>query len=170
MENNPIIIEHETSELYRVYKGVKSKVDVLKDSYVDLAKKVNEVAEVYATEKTKLTEVVAFISSEKLAWASEKANGEKIIELKTAELDSALKIKEETDKKLQEIQDLVEKEIEVRNETRQLELKVKADQDIVNSDKRAVEIEREALVKYEKEIENKEKAFKDKIINLVKEL
>lgn len=168
--DNPILIEHETSELYRVYKDVKSKVDVLKDSYVDLAKKVNEVAEVYETEKTKLSEVVSFISSEKLAWASEKADGQRIIELKTAELDNALKIKEETDKKLQEIQSLVEKEVEVRNEARQLELKVKADKDLLSSQKRALEIEREALVKYEKEIENKEKEFKDKIINLVKEL
>jgi predicted nucleic acid-binding Zn-ribbon protein len=167
MENNSIIIEHETNELYKVYKDVKAKTENLKSDYVDLSKKVENIRELYKTEKSKLDTLLKQVSDEKVAWATEKDGEKRKIEEKNTELDNALKVKAETDKKLNEIQVLLQKEVEVREETRRLDLKVKADKTALDAEREKFEQEKKSLEKSVSDHETNKKDFKEKITNLI---
>lgn len=167
MENNPILIEHETNELYRVYKDVKAKVESVKTSYVDLCKKNDEAEALFAQHKLKLTEILSEISGQKLAWATEKAREMKKIEDKISELDNALQVKKELNEKQREIDGKIEKNTDILNETRRLELFLKEERTEFDIEKKLVAAEKKNLSVYETSIKDKEEAFKEKLTKLI---
>ncbi len=167
MEDNPIIIENETNKMYTVYKDVKSKTDNAKYAYVDLTTKISALDELYKQKKTELDTITAHISSEKLAWATEKAEEWRKISDRNAELDNALKLKAELNTQQEEIRKSTQEGIDARNETRQIELSNKTTELGFENREKEIADQLKAVKTAEVKQKNKEKEFSEKLIKLV---
>ncbi len=168
MENNPILIENETNKLYEIYKDVRAKTESAKNAYVDLTGKIENLNELYKQKKTELDTIISHISSERLAWATEKAEELRKIEDKKSELDNALKLKVELNTQQEEIRKSTELGIQARNEQRELELKNKNTFLEIESEHKKIELEKKEIKKLESELEKKKLDFKSDLIKLIK--
>lgn len=167
MENNSILIEHETNELYRVYKDVAFKTENAKTAYIDLTKKNIVIEELYKKSKTELDTLLRQIADEKISWAQEKAEEWRKIDEKNFALDNALKLKSELNIQQEEIRVSTEKGIQARDEARTLELNIKNNVIALDAEKEAIKKKEESINNLMKKHENNKKDFKEKIIKLI---
>ena len=139
----------------------------------DLAKLKAETAEVlairdkaraeYEDKQKDLTDIINRISEEKLEWANHRHAELAEIDEKKGEVKKILDTREALVLKEKELKEIEVKNTAIRNETRQLELKIDNEKKQIMAEKREIELIKLSVDKKEKELEDSKKVFKQKV-------
>ena len=163
-------IEKEITDSKRELKIVVSQLN-------DTKKETNDLINLKERNKTLIDEQNAYlktvmndISQLKLEWAQEKNKELEDLENKNKEVEEILNRKADLDKQEKAIKDLFQKNTDIINENRRLELKLVDDNTALNIKEREIEDKKTAF-EYEKK-KNSEKIdeIKLKAIEIIKEI
>lgn len=160
--------ENDTFALKREYKYALENLSNVKKELSDAISLKETVAEQIEKSQEELTSVKNQISQEKLDWASHRHSELQEIENKRSEAENVLKRKAELNEQEEKIRQDIEKNTQVLNENRRLELVLKEkEQELVV---KAKEIEKEKTTVVTEAKTNKENMakFKESIIKLIK--
>lgn len=150
-------LENEITILRRELKNILSQTTGAKNEYNSIVSLIDNNKKQLEEQKEYLLVVQNDISKAKLDWVQEKNKELKDLEEKNSQANNILKRKAELNKQEEDIRKIEASDIEVRNETRRLELKLE-------QDKLDLENIKKEITKEKKEIEKeKVKLSKDKI-------
>lgn len=160
-------IEGEILSLKKEHKHMLSVVDNLKKEVTVLLQAKERSEKAISDNKAYLTEVLNDISDAKLKWVTQKDKEMEEIALMKKEAQKVLDRITEVDTKLSEDKVILQKNTDILNEKRRLELKMKQDKTIFETEKRALEKEKEDFSNDKATFETTKVEFKEKLKSLV---
>lgn len=164
-----LILEKQILDKKREYKLVLSQVEDAKREYNSIMGAIDRNTKVLDEQKAVLKETTEEISLLRLNWATEKADEWDKIERKLSEAENVLKRKAELNTQEQTLRDIEQKNTDILNETRRLELKVRDDIVMAENEKNRAKTFLTEAEKIAKEAEKERELFKEKISNLLKD-
>lgn len=162
-------LEGEILILKREFKYASENLARVTTDTQDVINTKDRVTKEIDERNKELTKVLNDISSEKLTWALEKQAQMEKIEEKEKKADEILKKEAGFVEKEVTIKKIEEKNTDVLNETRRLELKVADDMLLVKNKEKEVEASKKEIENDRKELEKKQGAFKERVLKVLKE-
>lgn len=162
-------IESEVLAIKRELKYATDSLSRVKTDTQDIINTKERVTKEIGERNKELVEVLNDISNAKLTWALERQEQMDSLSQKHKEADEIIKTKSEIAVTLSEIKKVEEKNTDILNETRRLELKVKNDELLLKNREKELENGQKALEKREKTLENDKKEFKNKVLKVLEE-
>jgi len=163
-------IETETSLLKREYKHALDNLTRVKSDTNDIIALRDKVTIEIHQRNGELNEILLEISNAKLKWMAEKQSQLDELNDKNAQADNIIKRKAELNEQEEELRKIEADDVEIRNETRRLELKVQAEKDSIDTEKRQLEEDEKELNKREEKLSNDIKDFKKKVSDVLIEV
>lgn len=165
-----IKIESDTFALQRDYKYALANMAKIKAEAAIIIATKEKVTKEVEEKQSELTEVLNQIAQEKNDWAQFR-HGELIeLENKQSEANNVLKRKKELNEQEEALRQIEASDIEVRNETRQLEFRIE-------QEKTAIEVRENQIKNKEEEVKHREqkllkesKDFKEKVAKVLEEV
>lgn len=163
-------LENETSLAKREHKQTLEKLSQIKGDVTDLMTLRDKITREIEERNAELTRVQLEINEEKLNWIGEKQGQIQELNNKFAEADTIIKRKAELNEQEEKIRKIEANDIEIRNETARLKLEVEGDRTAVLAEKRILEDEKKELSLKEKKIEKDILDFKNKVVEVLKQV
>lgn len=175
MEQNTSIeeklkLENDIATLRRELKNILAQTTGAKSEYNSIVGLIDSNKKLLEEQKEYLVNVQNVISQAKLDWMQERNQEMDKLAEKSAEAENIIKRKGELNEQEETIRKLEANDIEVRNETRRLELKVQEDMTGVKAKERALEIEKDKLEERENKLLKDVQNFKEKVAKVLKEV
>lgn len=165
-----IKIESDTFALKRDYKYALENLAITKNETAEILTVLEKAKRDLESAQEELTKIKNQISQEKLDWASHRHGELQELEGKKAEAENVIKRKGELNQQEEELRKIELSTVDVRNETRQLELKLKQDsKDLETREKTLLEAHKKVKKEEEKLIKDKQD-FKKKVAEVLKEI
>ncbi len=165
-----IKLENDTFALRRDYKHALENLSLVKKDTAEIISLKDKITVEYEVKQEELRKVQNDISQEKLDWASHRHEELQKIENMKSDANNVLKRKSELNEQEQNLIKIEQRTTDVRNETRQLELKLQ-------KDKIALEVRERALLSAHKKVKDGEvklqkdkQDFKNKVVEVLKEI
>lgn len=165
-----IKIEAETALLKREYKYAMENLSRIKAETNEILTTRDRLAGELKASSEELNKVLLEISDAKLRWMSEKQAELDLIADKNAQADNIIKRKAELNEQEEAIRKLEASDIEIRNETRRLELKLAGDKTALEHEKKELEEKQEQFNKTIADIESNRADFKKRVEKVLKEV
>jgi len=162
--------EKEVSDLKREYKIANENLIKIKSETNEIVELKDRVKEEIEVKKEELNKILGEISSEKLMWALERQKDIDDLHNQKSAAQNILNRKAELNEQEEKIRQLEAKEIEARNESRQLELKVQADKDIVNAEFRRLDTLKEEFEEEKSKLLKDRTDYKAQVIKVLKQV
>ena len=163
-------LEGEILALKREYKYALENLNRVKVDTAEIISTKERITKEIGERNEDLNKILNEISEHKLTWALEQQGQMDEISIKKAEADKILERKGELDIQEEKIKKIASDNVEVRNETRRLELKIKEDQTALKVKERELEEERGQLEKEKIKIQKGQSDFKKKVSEVLKEV
>lgn len=160
-------LEGEINTLKREKKHLISETSTAKREYLAIVDLIDTKKKQLEEDKKYHAVVIEEISNAKLSWATEKNSELSKLAEKNSEADNVLKRKAELNLQEEEIRQLVQKDTDVLNEARRLELKVDADKLDLENRERHFEGRKAEFKTKMGEFEDYKKDFKQKVKDLL---
>lgn len=161
-------LESEIVSLKREHKYALENVSRVKLDTNELISTKERLNKEISDANYTLTKVLNDISDSKLAWAIEKQKEAEKITNKNIEVQKILDKESELNKKEEEVKETEKKITGLRNENRQLELKLEKDNIALDVKRREIEDKNKDLEQEKKDFELKKDKFKKELSELVK--
>jgi len=161
-------LENEVLSLKREHKHALENLERVKSDTLDIIKAKDKATKELNERGEELLRVINEISTEKLTWIDDKSRQLGELKEKNTEADKILARKDELDLQEAKIKGIEENIVKVRNENRQLELKLERDNTALDVKKRAIEDEKDKLEQEKKDFAVVKQDFKNKLKELVK--
>lgn len=163
-------LEMDITALKREHKNLSVQVNAIKNEYASTFSIVEDNKKLIEEQRSYLSEIQNDISNAKLNWISEKeAQMEEVNDMKNA-AQNVLNRKGELNEQEERIRQLEASDIEVRNETRRLELKLEEEKKgIASREKELAEKNKKHEAEKAKLLQDK-KGFKEKVTEVLKQI
>lgn len=166
MTEDKIKTENDTFALKRDYKHAVERLEEIKKDTAEILNLKEKAQKELDEARTEILKVKNEISDEKLAWTTHRHTELKDIEDKQGEVKSILDREQDLNKKEQKINDTLEKNTQVLNDKRQIELTLKRERTALEVKERELESEKVILQDKENKLATDKQDFKSKVAEI----
>lgn len=165
-----LIIERDTFALKREYKYALENLSSVKKDTQDAITVKEKITRDVAEKNLELTTILNRIAEEKTLWAQYRYKELLELEGKQMEVNEVLKKKSELEVAQEKIDSTKQRNTEILQEKRQLELKIDQDKTAVEVREREVEEQKKKIKKQEEKLLKDKQDFKEKVIGVLQQI